>query len=291
MSGRLILSRPLGSVLKRPTVSFARLPAPGRFASKTEEPGQTKMDAKQQAAHRERQALKEQTKKAEKRKVERLKEEARAAVKSPLCMDIETALRYIRAIEVGRPAQSTTISLNISLIAEKGAALLQGTYRLPRALKEQRIAVFTNSKEAAAEAKKAGATIVGADDLIKQVKDGVINFDKAYATPDMVSRLNQVARILGPKGLMPSAKRGTVTNNIYSVISEAAGETVYKQTTPVLSVPVGRAHFSDYEIIRNVVAVTDALRENINRMDSKKAPQLGKTIITTTRSPPIVIQV
>lgn len=282
----------------RPSVQMMRMPQPGRWGSKKKDSKKggdeaSKADAKQIQQQRERASLREQSKKAEQRRVSKLKDEARLAAKSPLCMDVETALRYLRAAEVGRPAGSTAISLHMSMIAEKGAAMVQGSYRLPRALEEQRIAVFTNDAEAAAAAKDAGATLVGSDDLIQQVRDGVINFDRAYATPDMMGRLNTVARTLGPKGLMPSAKRGTVTSagNMYNVINEAAGETIYKQKTGTLSLPVGRCNFSDYEIVRNIVAVTDSIRDTINKMDKKKAPSIGKTTISSSVGPNIIIQV
>lgn len=248
-------------------------------------------NAKQAAQMRERQIQRESQKKAEQRRLNKLKDEARRATKSPLCMDVETALRYLRAAEVGRPASSTTVSLNVSMIADKGAALMQGTYRLPKPLEEQRIAVFTNDPQSAADAKRAGATMVGSDELLEQVRNGNIDFERAYATPDMVSRLNQVARILGPKGLMPSAKRGTVTSNIYDVLTQAVGETVYKQKATMLSLPIGRADFSDIEIVRNIIAVTDSLRSTINGMDSKKAPSLGKATISSAVGPHIVIEI
>ncbi|KAA8916768.1 hypothetical protein TRICI_001066 [Trichomonascus ciferrii] len=283
--------------LVRPSVPLLRTPQPGRWGSKKKGAAgggdESKADAKQVQQQRERASLREQTKKAEQRRVAKLKDEARLAAKSPLCMDVETALRYLRAAEVGRPAEATTISLHMAMIAEKGAAMVQGSYRLPRALEEQRIAVFTNDADAAAAARRAGAALVGSDDLIQQVRDGVINFDRAYATPDMMGRLNTVARTLGPRGLMPSAKRGTVTSaaNMYNVINEAAGETIYKQKTPVLSLPVGRCSFSDYEIVRNIVAVTDSIRDTIAKMDKKKAPSIGKTTISSSVGPNIIIQV
>lgn len=307
MASRGFLSNPLRTVnnlrplafASRPVSCTLATPAPGRFGSKKKNKktddsgGASKADVKLLQQQREKASLREQSKKAEQRRMARLKEEARNALKGPLCMDIETALRYLRAAEVGRPANSTSISLHMTMIAEKGAAMVQGSYRLPRALEEQRIAVFTNDSEAAKDARKAGASLVGSDDLIQQVRDGNINFDRAYATPDMAGRLNTVARILGPKGLMPSSKRGTVTNasNIYSVISDAAGETIYKQKTTVLSLPVGRCNFSDYEMVQNIVAVTDAIRESISKMDVKKAPTIGKTTISSTVGPQIVIQV
>lgn len=275
-------------------VRGVRIPALVRFASKaSSSSGDTsKADAKQLAAQRERAAKRESAKRAEARKVARMKDIAREAFKSPLCLDIETALRYLRAAEVGKPAKSTTITVNLGVVAEKGAALLQGTYRLARPLDEQRIAVFTTDREVEAAAKQAGASIVGSDDLIAKIRDGIIEFDRAYATPDMMGRLNTVARTLGPLGLMPSAKRGTVVpgQQIAEVISAAAGETVFKQKNSVLSLPVGRADFSDAEIIRNIITVTDAVRANIASMDSKKAPSLGLTTLTSTTGPAIVVQ-
>lgn len=280
--------------LYRPSLNVLRHLQPMRFASSKKSSGDepaTKADVKLLAQQREKLAQRERAKKIEEKRMSKLKMTAKQGLKSPLCLDIQTALRYLRAAEVGRPAHATTITLNLTIVAEKGQALLQGSFRLPRALEQQRICVFTNDPEAAEQARQAGATLVGSDEIIDQVKNGIINFDNAFATPDMVHRLAQLGRILGPKNLMPSARRGTVTKDIYKAVNEAAGETLYKQTTSTLSLPVARAYFSDYDIIRNIVAVMDAIRANMSKIDSKKAPTIGLSTLRSTVGPNIIIEV
>ncbi|ANB13891.1 mitochondrial 54S ribosomal protein MRPL1 [Sugiyamaella lignohabitans] len=288
------------SVSSRPLLQLINPPQP-RYGSKKKrdekkaaksDGAPSKADAKQLAHQREKVLLRLRQKREETKKATKLRVEAKNASKSSNFMDIETALRYLRAAEVGRSAHATTISLTMRIVAEKGAVPVNTKCRLPKPLDEERIAVFTNSSELAAEARRAGAVLVGGDDIIDQVKQGIINFDKAYATPDIVSRLNQVARILGPKGLMPNAKRGTVTHDIYNALVQASGEMTFKQEGTMLSLPVGRASFTDLEIVSNIVTVTDAIRKFMTDSSAhNKKAYIGKTVITSTTGPSIVVEV
>lgn len=251
-------------------------------------------NAKQLAQQREKVQLRLKQKREETRKALKLRQEASSAAQLANHMNVQEALRYLRAAEVGRSAHSTTISLSMRIVAEKGAHAVNGKCRLKHKLDDERIAVFTNSSEHAAEARKAGAAIVGGDDLIQKVKDGEINFDRAYATPDIVNRMNQqVARILGPKGLMPSAKRGTVTKDVYNTLKDASGEMTFKQAGTMLTLPVGRASFTNMQIVENIVTVVNSVRQQMAESEatSQKSAYLGLARITSTTGPAIVIAV
>lgn len=284
---------------KRPNAVSQLAVASVRFASKKAQNAKTavsaapenKLDAKTLALQRERIALRAKAKREEARKEAKLRMEAREAKASALCMDIETALRYLRAAEVGNRPSSTTISLNMRIVAEKGATPVNGNCRLPKPLDTERICVFTNSSELAQQARKAGAAVVGGDEIIEQVRNGVVNFDRAYATPDIAKKLTSIARILGPKGLMPNAKRGTVTEDIFNAVSSAVGETTFKQHGNMLRLSVARASFTDLEAVRNIVAVINSVRDNIANSGNTKNAYIGKTTITSTHGPAIVIEV
>lgn len=261
-----------------------------RFASKKAEA--PKVDQKQVALQREREQKRLQQKRESAKFVSRLRDEARVSLQLPHTMDVAEALRYIRAAEVGRPAHATTISLEMRIVADRGVPKINGTCRLPRPLDEERICVLTGSSELAEQARKAGASLVGSDNIINQIKEtGETPFDRVYATPDVMSRVNQIARILGPKGLMPNVKRGTVTNDIFDAVQAARGEMSFKQHDTLLRIPVARASYPDTDIVRNILTVTNSVREMLEGVTSAKKGQIGRTLLTSTASPSIPIQV
>lgn len=270
-----------------------RMPIMTRLASKTSsKEAVPRADQRQLALQREREQKRLEIKRESQRAVFKLQEEARVFKNLPHTMEITSAMRYIRAAEVGRPAHATTVSLNMRIVADRGVPKIIGTCRLPHPLDEERICVVTGDHVLAEQARKAGATIVGGDNIINSIKEGgPIEFDKMYATPDMMSRVNQIARILGPRGLMPNVKRGTVTNDIYNVIQAARGEMSFKQVDTLLSMPVGRASFSDTEIVRNIIEATNKVREILNSSPSAKKGYIGRTLITSAASPSIAIVV
>lgn len=280
----------------RPMLSLLKTPDSVRFASKKkkEDVGTAnKATSKQIAAQRERVLAQQQIKRREQKKMARLRLEAKRALDTPLHLDTITALRYLRAAEVGQPASTTTLTMNVAVISDRGVQPLSGSIKFPKSLDaDQRIAVFTLNPELAEKAKAAGAAVVGGEELIDQVKTGTIDFNKALATPDILSKLNQIARVLGPKGLMPSPRRGTVSNDIVELVSSSVGVMDFRQgSVPFVSVPVAKASFTDAEVLKNLIAAIDAIRSSANRAISKKPVVLGQTTISSTRGPGIVIEV
>lgn len=252
-----------------------------------------KASTKQIAAQRERALAQAQIKRAEQKRMARLRLEARRPLDTPLFLDTATAIRYLRAAEVGHPAQSTTLTLTVRVIANNGVQALSGSVRLPRGLDaNQRIAVFTLNPELADAARAAGAAVVGGEELIEQVKAGVIDFNKALATPDILPKLNPIARTLGPKGLMPSARRGTVSNDIAKLIAESTGAIDFRQRSIAsVSLPVAKAYFTDAEIVKNLIVAVDALRQTADRVISKQPVILGQATLSSTHGPGIVIDI
>jgi len=244
------------------------------------------------AIQKERAQKKEASKKDEQRKLLLRRAKAREpADRSPFYHDINTALRYLRAAEVGRSPKEAVITITTEVVADRGAPKLTGSIIFPKAMKEVRTLVFTTEEEQAEAARNAGVTLVGGTELIDQIRESKIdlNFDRAFATPEMAPLLNPVARQLGPKGLMPNAKRGTVVKDLASVLNEVSGSIPFRQTAEFLNVAVGRVNFTDREIIENIVATSNAFREAIASQKSKKKSILGQTTITSTHGPGIVI--
>lgn len=213
--------------------------------------------------------------------------------KDPLYADISTAMRYIKAAEVGRPEKAATITITTNVVAEKGAAPLKGDISFPKPLKEVRILIFTDDPDQAQIAKDMGAALVGGLELIQQIKEGkvALDFNKAFATPDVQGQLGQVARILGPKGLMPNAKKGTISSDIAGLLKSNADTMPFKQKSNLLSIAVGKTSFTDAELLKNIIAATGAVRESLERLNTKKVPILGRTTISSTNGPAFVIDI
>jgi ribosomal protein L1 len=243
------------------------------------------------AEQRERAQSKETQRKQELRKMARKRSLARAnPEKSPYHMDIPTALRYLRASEVGRSPLDSVISITTGVVAPKGNPKLSGSISFPKPLKETKILVFTTVEE---QHEIIGAVVskIGGLELIEEVKKGMdLDYDMAFATPEMVQHLNPVARILGPKGLMPTVKKGTVAENLFDLIKSQAGSSPFRQKTEQISLPIGRVNFSDDEIIKNLVEAKKALERAISEQKVKRQSILGQTVISSTHGPGMIIK-
>lgn len=250
-----------------------------------------KVDQRQLVLQREREQKRLQLKREENMVHEKLKNEARIYKSLPITMEVCQALRYVRAAEVGRTAHASTISLQMRIVAEKGVPKVTGAVRLPHRLKEEKICVLTSDSALAEQARRAGANMVGSDEIIALIREHPEKFDaeRVYATPDMVSRVNQVARILGPRGLMPSARRGTLVSEIFETVTAARGETTFKQANDMIIMPVARASFSDTEAVRNILAAVNSVRERLSSVQSAKKGSIGRTTLVSTNSPNISI--
>ena len=167
--------------------------------------------------------------------------------------------------------------------------MVRGAVALPHGLgKEVRVAAFCKG-EKEAEAKAAGADEVGGDDLVEKVKGGWLEFDKAVATPDMMSMVGKVGRILGPRGLMPNAKVGTVTFDVAAAIKELkAGRVDFKvDKAGVLHAPLGKVSFGPEKILENLGTLVDTVLRM--KPSSAKGTYLKGMAVATTMGPGIKI--
>jgi large subunit ribosomal protein L1 len=132
---------------------------------------------------------------------------------NPNALDLHEAIRILKAVEVGRPQHQ--FEMHVQCKIEKSTPPIRGSISLPRGVKQEAsILVFAEGKKAE-EARSAGAAYVGGQELIEQVKNGDIKFDKCLATPDMLPAVAKIARVLGPKGLMPTLKKGKVHSLLF----------------------------------------------------------------------------
>ncbi|QEU62314.1 Mrpl1 [Kluyveromyces lactis] len=237
---------------------------------------------------------KEQLRKRELRKMVQRRLQAKTpASDHPLYMSVSKALRYLRAIEVGQPASQQTITLTTLVVAERGVPPLTGNVSFGKPLKDVKVAVFTNDEAQAALMKdKYNVHLVGGSDLVSQIKAGEVNidFDKAFATPDIVPQLaSQVGRILGPRGLLPTAKKGTVAEDLEPLIKDSMSSVPFRQRGNSISLGVAKTHFTDKEVLENLLATQKAFKQSITNQQTKKPSILSQTTLTSTHGPGIVI--
>mgnify|MGYP002857495465 CR=1 FL=1 len=203
--------------------------------------------------------------------------------------DLDTAKTYsfADAIDALRPFTSKKfdetleIAVRLSIDVTKADQNIRGMLSLPNGTgKKVRVAVFTNDK--ADEAKKAGADVIGGEDLIEKVAAGQIDFDRVIATPDMMPKMSKVARVLGPKGLMPNPKLGTVTNDVAAAVKNAkAGQIEYRaEKNGIIHAGIGKMSFSTEKLVENANALIDQLKK-VKPASSKGQYILGIAVATT----------
>ncbi|MBI5114851.1 50S ribosomal protein L1 [Candidatus Poribacteria bacterium] len=157
--------------------------------------------------------------------------------------------------------ETIELSLKLGVDPKQADQMVRGTVALPHGTgKKVRVLVFTKG-EKVSEAQEAGADFIGAEDMAEKIKGGWFDFDVAIATPDMMGVVGKLGKILGPRGLMPSPKSGTVTFEVAKAVKEIkAGKIEFRMDkTADIHVPIAKASFSDDQIYENAVAVFDAL--------------------------------
>ena len=187
--------------------------------------------------------------------------------------------------------ESVEVAIRLGVDPKKADQAIRGSAALPHGLgKQVRVAVFAKG-EKAIEAQQAGADVVGSDDLVERVKNGDLDFDAVVATPDMMVQVGKVGKVLGPRGLMPSPKVGTVTFDVASVIqSIKAGRAEFKVDKAAnLHAIVGKASFGGQKIKENLEALFVAL--NRAKPSSSKGVYLESATLSLTMGPGVKLDV
>jgi large subunit ribosomal protein L1 len=181
------------------------------------------------------------------------------------------------------------VAFRLGVDARKADQMVRGTVILPHGTgKSPRVAVFA-AGEKAAEAEAAGADVVGSDDLVARIQEGFLDFDAAVATPDQMAKVGRIARILGPRGLMPNPKTGTVTLDIAKVVKDIKGGKINfkidKQNN--LHIVIGKTNFTTLQLIENYsVALDEIVRV---KPSAAKGRYLKKIVFATTMGPGIQV--
>ena len=180
--------------------------------------------------------------------------------------------------------ETLEIAIRLGIDVTKADQNIRGMLSLPHGTgKSVRVAVFTANAQD--EAKKAGADVVGGEELIDAVAAGNINFDRVIATPDMMPKMSKIARVLGPKGLMPNPKLGTVTNNVADAVATAkAGQIEYRaEKKGIIHAGIGKMSFATEKLVENANALIDQLKK-VKPSSTKGQYILGVSIATTQGS-------
>ena len=195
---------------------------------------------------------------------------------------VDDALNLVKETANAKFDESVDVAVNLGVDARKSDQLVRGSIVLPKGTgKSVRVAVFAQGAAAEA-AKEAGADIVGFDDLAAQVKEGKMDFDVVIATPDSMRIVGQLGQILGPRGLMPNPKVGTVTPNAAEAVKNAkAGQVQYRtDKAGIIQCTIGRASFSAADLKANMLALIEAL--NKAKPAASKGVYLKKIAISST---------
>lgn len=191
------------------------------------------------------------------------------------------AIETLRGFASKKFDETLEIAIRLGIDVTKADQNIRGMLSLPHGTgKKVRVAVFTNDKQD--DAKKAGADVIGGDELIEKVANGFVDFDRVIATPDMMPKMSKVARVLGPKGLMPNPKLGTVTNNIAEAVAIAkAGQIEYRpEKTGIVHAGIGKMSFTTDKLVENATALIDQLKK-VKPSSSKGQYILGCSVATT----------
>jgi len=171
------------------------------------------------------------------------------------------AVRLVKDVASAKFDETVEVHLRLGIDTRQADQQVRGSISLPNGIgKEVRVAVFAESDKAR-EAEEAGADIVGSDDLVAQIQGGMLDFDATVATPDQMSKVGKLGKILGTRGLMPNPKLGTVTNDVAKIVGELkAGRVEYRADRyGICHVPIGKVSFESEKLVENYGALVDEI--------------------------------
>lgn len=175
---------------------------------------------------------------------------------------VADAVELVKSLSGAKFDETVELAVRLGVDPRKADQIVRGTLSLPEGTgRTNRVVVFA-AGEAAAEAREAGADVVGADDLVAKINGGFLDFDVAIATPDLMGQVGALGRVLGPRGLMPNPKTGTVTQEVGKAVTEFKGGRVEYRTDKVgnIHIRVGKASFSKEQLVKNIRAVVEELQ-------------------------------
>lgn len=204
---------------------------------------------------------------------------------------LEDAVGFVKEASFTKFDETVDMSVNLGIDAKKTDQMVRGAIVLPHGTgKKVRVVVFAKG-EKDKEARDAGADYVGAEDLVEKVQKGWLDFDKAVATPDIMGLVGKLGKILGPRGLMPNPKLGTVTFDLSKAVKDIkAGKVEYKsEKAGVIHVPIGKVSFDKQKLVENAMVVIESIIKA--KPPTSKGKYLKKVAVSSTMGPGVKVEI
>jgi len=198
---------------------------------------------------------------------------------------VEDAVKLVKANATAKFDESVEIAVNLGVDPRHADQQVRGVVNLPSGTgRDVRVAVIAKDAKAA-EATAAGADVVGAEDLVERIQGGFMDFDRVIATPDMMALVGRLGKVLGPRGLMPNPRVGTVTPNVAQAVKDAKGGAIEFRTekTGIIHAGIGKASFTEEALLANVRALVEAL--NRAKPSGAKGTYIKKISLSSTMGP------
>jgi large subunit ribosomal protein L1 len=216
--------------------------------------------------------------------------EVKAGVDPAKAYPIEDAIKLIKARAKSKFDETIEIAMNLGVDPKQADQVVRGVCQLPNGSgRTARVAVFARGAKAE-EAKAAGADIVGAEDLVEIVQKGTIAFDRCIATPDMMGLVGRLGKVLGPRGLMPNPRVGTVTMDVAGAVRGAKGGAVEfrVEKAGIVHAGIGKASFTEEALVQNIRAFVDAVMKQ--KPATSKGNYVRRVSVSSTMGPGVKVE-
>ena len=203
---------------------------------------------------------------------------------------LDEAVKLVKARATAKFDETIEVAMNLGVDPRHADQMVRGVVTLPNGTgRTLRVGVFARGAKAE-EAKAAGADVVGAEDLVEKVQGGTIDFDRCIATPDMMPLVGRLGKVLGPRGMMPNPKIGTVTMDVATAVKGAKGGSVEfrVEKAGIVQAGVGKASFSEEKLVQNIKALADAVSKA--KPAGAKGTYIQRVAVSSTMGPGVKVE-